>query len=302
MSDIKNKKINLGIILIIIGSIWILSNLNIIDIDFQTIINHIIRGVVDLWPLILVVVGIGIIFKNDLLNTALWILFLVTVVVYSLFFKDNILDKDYKEAFIDEVYTSEMKEGINRGSLILDVGATSFNIDAIEDDFIKIEQDGAFKYKFSNKQDIDTIYMSNKKDTFINGKSRKFDLGINKDIPWQFKMNIGAVSGNLNLKDIMVRHIILDMGAGDIEITLGKKNNFTSVNIDAGASRIVINIPKDVGVKIDMDGALNSTNLDGLGLIKTSKGKYISEKYDDATNKYEIEVDMGVGSFEINYY
>ena len=73
-------------------------------------------------------------------------------------------------------------------------------------------------------------------------------------------------------------------------------------DIDAGASQIKINIPKDSGLKVELDGGLNTSNLDQLGLIKLDNGDYISQNYDLSLVKFEIDVDMGVGSFEINYY
>lgn len=302
MSDIKNRKVNLGIILILVGVLWILSNFNIIDINLYSILNHMVRGIFDLWPLILVIIGIGIIFKNELLNTGLWILFLLILVIYSLFVKDNILKNNSQKPFKAEVYTSKMREDIQRGNLDLEVGATSFNIYGLDNDFARFEHDGAFKYKFTNKKSIENLYISNKNNSFINNKSRSFNLGLNSNIPWNLNMDIGAISGNLNLSDIMISKVDLDMGAGNLEMTLGKRNDFTSVDIDAGASKIAIYIPKESGVKIDLEGALNSTNLNDLGLVKSSSGEFISENYDKATNKYEMDIDMGVGSFELNYY
>lgn len=242
------------------------------------------------------------VFKNDLLNTVLWILFLVVLIAYSLFLKDNILEKNNNSTFKPEVYTSEMREDIERGHLDLEVGASSFNIYGQDDDFVRFEHDGAFRYKFKNKDSVENLYVTNINNTFMKGKARSFELALNTDIPWSFKMNVGAVSGNLNLKYIMLRSMSLDMGAGNLDMTLGKKNNFTSIDIDAGASKIAIYMPRDVGVKIELDGALNSTNLDSLELIKTDSGEYISKNYDNAINKYEMDIDMGVGSFEINYY
>lgn len=298
----KSKKINLGIILIVIGIIWILSNLNLINVNLYSILTHMMRGIFDLWPLILIIVGIEIVFKKEGLNTILWIVFLIVLVVYSLFIKDNILEKHSNGTLKDEMYTSEMREDIEKGSLDLDVGATNFNIDGIDDGFIKLEHDGAFNYKFSRKGRTENLYISNKNNFFENGVTRNFELGLNKDIPWKFDLDIGAASGNLNLEDIRVEDIDLDMGAGKVEITLGNKASHTLIDIDAGASQIIFNIPKDVGLKVNYDGALTSTNLDDLGLIKTEKGKYVSGNFNATSTKYEIELDMGVGQFTINYY
>lgn len=305
MIKIKNGKVNLGIFLIIIGSLWILSNFGIVDINLYSIFRLLINGIFDLWPLILIILGMGMIFKNDLLNTILWIIFLLVVLSYSLFFKGDLVGRN-NDSLKEESYIVEMSEDIELGGLHLDVGATNFSVDSIEDDFIRIEHDGAFEYTFDNRDSIEYVYLSNEKvflkNNFLkNSSNRSLEIAINKDIPWEFNMDIGAISGRLDLKDIMVEHLILDMGAGDLEMTLGNKNDFTLIDIDAGASKLVLNLPRDVGLDISFDGGLNSTNLDSLDLIKNNNS-YISKNYEDTASKYEIEVNMGVGEFVLNYY
>lgn len=262
------------------------------------------RAIFDLWPLILVIVGINIMFKKEGLNTILWIAFLIILIVYSFFIKDNILERASNGTLKDEIYTEEMRTDIERGRLDLDVGATSFNIGSIDDNFVKIEHDGAFNYKFNRKESAENVYISNEvtNDIFNSKSKRNFELGLNKEIPWEIDMDLGAVSGNLNLKDIVAEKVDLDMGAGKIEIILGDKAEFIFMDIDAGASQIILNIPESAGLKLNYDGALNSTNFDDLGLIKTEKGKYVSGNFNAAITKYEIELDMGVGQFTINYY
>ncbi len=307
MFKIKNKKINLGIILIVVGITWILSNLNLININFYSIIKHMVRGIFDLWPLVLIIIGIDIMLKKDGLNTILWILFLISLVVYSLFIKDNILKTPYNENR-EEEYTPEMIEeiemrnDIERANLYLDVGATNFNIAGVEDELLSLDHDGAFKYRFDSKGSTENIHISNKSNIFNNSDKRNFQLGLNKNIPWNLDIDIGAVSGKMNLEDIYIENLDLDLGAGSVELTLGDKAKLTSIDIDAGASRIIFNIPKTSGLKINIDGALNSTNLDEIGLIKTDSRNYISENFNSVSSKYEIEVDMGIGQFSVNYY
>lgn len=307
MVKIKNKKINLGIILIVVGILWILSNLNLININFHDIINHMIRGIFDLWPLILIVIGIDIIFKKDALNTVLWILFFTLVIVYSFFIKDNILrtplngnqEGIYTPETLEEI---EMRNSIERAKLYLDVGATNFNIVSVEDELLSLDHDGDFKYSFDSRGSTENIYISNKSNIFKNADKRNFELGLNKNIPWNLDLDIGAVAGKMNLEDIDIGKIDLDIGAGSVELTLGDKAKLTSIDIDAGASQIVLNVPQNCGVRISIDGAFKSTNLDEIGLIKTDKNNYVSGNFNTSSSKYEIEVDMGVGEFTLNYY
>ena len=308
MIKIKSKKTTLGIILVILGILWILSNLNVIDLNLYRVVSNIIEGLFDLWPLILVVIGISIIFKKEALNTILWIVFLVILIIYSLFMKNDIRQQELsnknfsEQSFKEETYSGEMNSSIERGRLDLDIGATSFKIESIEDDFMKLDHDGAFNYKISKEGRTENIYISNKKNIIQNGMDRRLKLGLNKTIPWIIDLDMGAASGNLDLKDIMVEEFDLDMGAGKIEASFGNKAELTIIDIDSGASQIILNIPKDSGLKINMDGALNSTNLDELGLMKIDKGEYISNNFNSTESKFEIEVDMGVGNFEINFY
>lgn len=307
MVKIKNKKINLGIILIVVGIIWILSNLNLININLYNMINQIIRGIFDLWPLILIVIGINVIFKKELLNSILWLVFLIVLLVYSFFTKDDIFKTPYN-GNSEEIYTPEMLEeiemrnDIERAKLYLDVGATNFNIVSVEDELLSLDHDGDFKYSFDSRGSTESIYISNKSNIFKNADKRNFELGLNKNIPWNLDIDIGAVAGKINLEDIDIGKIDLDIGAGSVELTLGDKAKLTSIDIDAGASQIVVNVPKNSGVRISIDGALKSTNLDEVGLIKTDKNNYVSGNFNSVSSKYEIEVDIGVGEFTLNYY
>lgn len=304
----KDKKIKIGIALIVVGILWMLSNLNFINIGFYNIIAYMVRGVFDLWPLILVIVGVNIIFKKDVLNIILWVVFLVILIIYSFFIKENILQKGNilqyptdKHAK-DKVYSVEMKDGIRKGNVSLDIGGASFNIDPIDEKFSELKHDGAFNYKLSKNSETQNLHISNKDKFLKNQGNRGFALGINKNIPWNFDIDMGAVNGKLNLKDVITENLDVDMGAGKFEITLGDKGGLTFIDIDAGASQIILNIPKDTGMKLKYDGALSKTNFDNLGLIKTDRGRFVSENFNVSDTKYELDIDMGVGEFMINYY
>ncbi len=298
----KNKNLVMGVVLILIGLAWILSNLGLIDINLYSSFLLIIRGFFDLWPVILIIVGIGIIFKNDMLSTILWVLFLVLLIIYSLFFKGDILNTRSNDYLEEKIYTEEINDRVELGNLDLDIGASNFTISSTDDKLIRLKQDGAFKYKVTSKGNVENVELSNKSTNLYNTGPRNLSLEINKNIPWKLDIDVGAVSGDLDLKDIIVKDIDLDMGAGNLEISLGNLSEKSYLDLDAGASKITINLPKDSGLKVDFDGALNSSNIDSLALTKLGDGNYISNNYEEAKVKFEIEVDMGVGSFEINFY
>lgn len=302
---IRRGRLNLGIALILIGLLWILSNFNIIDINLYNILSNLIRGLFDLWPLILIIIGISFIFKKEILNTILWAGFIAVLLIYSFFVKDTITLRNSSDSvFKEEEIEFQMEEGIEKGKLYLDIGAAKFKVDSADFELVKLRQDGDFNYSVTSKGFVEEVYIENKVnfDWINTRKERDLFLSLNKGIPWEMDLDVGAVSGDLDLKDIMIDHISIDMGAGDLEFTMGDKNDFTSIDIDAGASNIVLNLPRDIGLKVQLDGGLNSINLDTLDLIEPEKNKFESKNYGDSTSKYEIDVDMGVGNFKVNYY
>lgn len=294
----KNKRVIFGFLLIILGGIWILGNLDIIDLN----IGYIISGLMDLWPLILVVIGINIIVKNKGVKLAVWILFIVIIIVYSFFIGDN-----YNNSTVNEAYSIKMEDNIEKGELDIDVGATRFEVKSGSDDFTTISSNYRLDHETKTEGSTQYIDISNDNTSYFFNFFEKnegsfVELDINESIPWEVEVDCGAVDGELNLEEIDIERLDLDVGAGNIEVTLGEKSDFTNINIDSGVSKIVLNIPKESGIRVKLYGGLNSTNLKELELIEEKEDFLVSKNFDDASTKYDINIDMGLGDFKINYY
>jgi len=294
----KRRNVIFGIILIALGLIWLLSNMDIINFDLFILIDSLF----ELWPLILIVIGINIIFENKILNTALWLIFIIIVIAYGFFINDtNNVKNDYSEDLL-----VEMNEGVIKGELNIDLGAAEYNIESYnsQTSLAKISSNTKFDYNYesgtsNNSQRVD---ISNDISNNIFNNKNNLDIDINNKLIWNIDVDTGASSGNLNLKNVKVQKIDLDLGAGKIDVDFGDLHSTSYVNIESGASSIVLNVPNDAGLKIEMDGALNSTNIDDLGLIESEGDVLISKDYTKKDTKFDIKVDMGVGSFKINRY
>ncbi|WP_130805896.1 LiaF transmembrane domain-containing protein [Senegalia massiliensis] len=290
----KGRNLSLGLIFIALGTLWILGNMEIINFS----IFDIMRSFFNLWPLILVIIGINIITKNNTLKTILWILFIVIVIGYSFYINDS----NYEE----HIYTEEaveLNEDTIKGELNLDLGATKYDVVSKDNEsnlaYIKSNKNYQTKERVSNSSQILTI-SNDLSHSFSD--DNKLNVNINNNIVWSIDIDTGASNGELNLENVKVQNLELDMGAGKIDAKLGSLNNTTYINIESGASKIVLNIPEDAGLKIEMDGALNSTNIDDLNLVESQDDMLVSQDYAKRETKFDIKVDMGVGSFKINRY
>jgi hypothetical protein len=120
-------------------------------------------------------------------------------------------------------------------------------------------------------------------------------------LPLDIKLDIAAARTELDLSKLIVKNISLDAGAGDIEVRLGCKSDEVFLKIDSGASRVSIIVPEEMGLKIDSDIALSSTNFRRVGLKKYN-GQYRSDNLSTADCRALIEIDSGVSQIEIDYY
>lgn len=76
------KNVTLGVILILIGIIWLLANLSILSFS---IVDVFFRSLARLWPLLLIGFGLNILLKEKgILKLLIWLIIVVTIFLYGL--------------------------------------------------------------------------------------------------------------------------------------------------------------------------------------------------------------------------
>lgn len=295
----NKKNIVSGVLLILAGLIWLLSDFGIIDFNFK----YFIYSFFELWPLIFIIIGLGLIFKNNTLNNILWLVFLIILVLYGSHMEKNYNQKQEigREDRQDKNISIDLEERIERGELDLNIGASFFEIKGEEEGFALLKHNGQFNHRIGKDNETQSLIIDSDRGVNWRDRSNNLFLGLNNKLTWNIDIDSGAGKGILDLEDIILQEVNIDMGAQGLEMTLGNKSPTTNIDIDGGASSIDINIPKGSGVRLKLDGALNSTNLKDLDL--TERDDYlITEGFEDSPNKFYLDIDMGVGNLNINYY
>lgn len=293
----KNKHLGFGIFILSLGILLLLVNTGIID---WTIFNSLF----DLWPVLLVMAGINIIFRhNEIVKVITWLAFLALLICYSVFYKGGIYINNSKWNTSNTV-KYERKAGVEAGELKLDLSGTKLSLGSTSTDLVNAilknsnirnsidEENGGKKeyVVFQEKHPFGINFNSNNEDCRID---------INNSIYWDMDIDAGAINGTIDMSDLKVNNLKLDTGAANVKLIFGSKNNAVNVTIDGGASNIESYIPSGTGVKVRLDTALSSTNLSELGWIKQGHD-YISPNYDNASVKINMDVDMGAGKFDVN--
>lgn len=310
------KKIFWGVMLVLIGTLFILKNLGVIYFTWHTIWR--------LWPLILILWGISLIPVKDYLKLIFSVVAIALSVLlvqkydktgyYNFGWRDSDRGRNREQFDRDDWNdTSETQElfqpfdsAINRVELKLDAAAGEFRLEetAPDDQLLTLFKEGSvgnYSMTSQDEYDVRTIELKiRESNAKIRTRGNRVKLGLNTTPVWDFDMNIGAASIDFDLSNYKVGEIDLDGGASAINLKLGDRSDYTKLDIDAGAASIDIKIPESAGAELKIETALSSKNFPGFKKIE--KGLYRTENYESAAKKIEIKIDAAVSSLNINRY
>jgi len=124
------------------------------------------------------------------------------------------------------------------------------------------------------------------------------DLVLPAGKSMELEINAGAADIAADLSGIQLKRLEVDAGAADIHVLLPYVLGELKVEMDTGASDITIEVPRKAAIRLTADGALNSTNLDDLKLIRHNR--YLaSPDYDKAEARLAIDIDSAVTDLTI---
>lgn len=297
----KKSGINIGLVLIIIGIIWILRSAGVIDFSIW-------YSFLKLWPLIFIAIGLSLIFSHkSFAKLIIWAVFLAILLLYGIFggtIRNKINDSSNQERGIGSFSHSEkLLSNTDNARMKLEVGGATVNIDSNEIQLFDAEiydEDIVFDIENDRSSDIRIYSQKERRSTSDLGDRYLWDIEMSDKIPWELILNAGAVKGDLDLTDLEINELDINIGASTLEISFSDISNVADVNIKAGVSNINLYIPENVGVKISMRSVLVAKNFGSAGFRK-SGNNYYSKNYDDTDNKIFIEIEMAVGNVTVRF-
>ena len=147
-------------------------------------------------------------------------------------------------------------------------------------------------------------------------------LKLNPEIPVEMDLEFGVAKGVIDLSEMNVPELVLEVGVGNLQIYnigdshledlsfeggVGKfeldfRGDFKSdmkVDIEIGAGKTVLNLPRKTGTKIELDKSFfSSCSIDDV----YKKGDvYYNDSWDKTEYCLEIYIETGIGKIEINW-
>jgi len=304
----KTSHIFWGVFFISIGSLVLIGNLT--DISFTW------NAAWKFWPMVLVLIGVSILVKNQIgkgIVAGLAAFVLALTLYASVSATTNLIDDDFEINFGDETavydttyFSQDYSDSIKTATLNFSAGAGGFKMLTSTDKLIDFRTEGNVSNYSLDRQDSEShseinFDMKNRHIRLSNNNYKNsVEMSLNQKPEWELNFDFGAASVDLDLTQYKVSKIDIDMGAAALNIKLGDLADVTRFKIDAGASDIDILIPDSVGCEINSDAALSSRNYEGF--TKISKDLYRSENFEKFSKKIYIDIDCGVSSIDVKKY
>ncbi len=318
MKNNANPGSKLGLVLIIMGVLFLLSKLEIFKFSFS-ILGY-ISALISIWPMVLIVVGISILLnKHTMIKMILWSFFLILVLLYSsygerfqgfdgfhsfqgfeFFIENGQINSNWNSKGASKSISINNNNGAEKGAMNIDLGACKLEIGETSDDLVEIRsnmKELSYKSNYNNKEKTENIEIW-EEDSSKEIKSRDTNLKLNEDIVWDINAHLAALDANLDLSQLKVSTFTLDLVAGNVDLFLGAENAHTDVYFNGAGSNINIHVPKESGVKIIKEGKLMNFE-DKIGL-KEKETDFVSLNYHEADAVVDVYLNASAANITVD--
>lgn len=290
------------LLLISAGVLFLLNNLGIVDWNIWL-------SLLSLWPVILIGIGLDLLIgRRSMLGSLV-----VAVVVLALLFGGAwYLVQDSRPSGATETHTiSQSLAGVSQAEVTIRAGAGGFRLGPLAEDgqliagTVQLRPNQNLEESFETSGDKATyrlgIIGSNiiLAPTLGRNNSEQWDLDLSQEAVIDLNVTAGAGDAAVDLTRLDLSHLAFHMGVGDATVVMPEQGQFQA-KVDGGAGKLVIRIPPEMAARIQADSGIGSMQVDGE--FQHVGDFWVTPGYENAENRVDIEVDIGLGTIVIESY
>jgi len=311
----RGDKLFWGLLLILIGTLFMLENLGYLNFSFA--------GIWRFWPVLLIYWGFSALLKpkDGSIHPAL-LGIQVALIVLVLFFviqpkesRSNLRawnwnksdrrterGQEVKEYDFSEAYDSSIKTA----AFELEFGAGSVTLEADDAELVGAKANsnfGGYSFETENNEGGVKILMQYKNKNIklkgADGFENRLDLRLHTSPIWKIEMDMGATDAEFDLSKLKIAELEINCGAADVELKMGAPIGDKSVlKINSGVANIDVKLPQGVACEIISNSALSSKDFEGF--VAVSSGIYQTPDFKSAKNSWLISLETGLSSVRIS--
>ena len=128
---------------------------------------------------------------------------------------------------------------------------------------------------------------------FIGPSEGVWRFQVVRDLPVLMSVEAGASSVNIDLRDVLVKHLSVKTGASSVSVTLPARGTCL-FDLEGGATTVNIVVPEATAARIRVDG-VTSMDVDMNRFPRLEPDLYQSPDFETATDRAEINITSGLG-------
>lgn len=274
-------------VLILIGVFALLVNAGVISTDRLSLLF-------DLWPVILIVIGLELLTRRGLPGQAgdVAAVLIVLVAAGGAVAYVALAPNPGATGTLD---SHAAVGNLDHASVEIDAGAANITVtgsSSLEGDLYHSHIAYSGSKPEVNLDSDGTLTISQGNNRFGVFQARRFtlDLQLNSSIPWTISSNGGASTETFKLASLPLKSMDINTGASREDITLGTPSGVVPITINGGALTVNLHRPGGTGASVSVSGGAVSLNFDGhqnhaIGDVQQSTG--------DQSDMYRVEVSGG---------
>jgi hypothetical protein len=297
------------VLLIAVGSLFLLQNLGILPWDAW-------RQIWRLWPLVLVLVGVELLFGGRVRGTSLLVLVLALlgggVVLLSTIPVARIAASPWESRSFEQPL-----QGVTQADVRVEFGAGRLEVGALPAGGTKLSTasyEGPAELlpreprsSASNGRADVRYTLGDRGDgfnllPFLRGERRAPSLIVSlaPEVPQSLRITTGAAESRVDLSKLRVSQLDLETGASSTWLRLPEAAGTTTAQIEAGAANVEIELPEGVAAQLRYEGGLSALHVENPRLVREGgNGRYRTGDYDTNPNKVDLRIETGASTVTV---
>ena len=262
----KRNALFWGLVLVVLGALLLLDNLNILQFSVWQIV----------WPLLLIAAGA-------------WVLLGVT--------QGGRGEAQQLSVPLEGEPAAQVKLSHGAGELVVSAGAGPSEL-------VSGTFGGGVEYRSARESGRQTVKLKSPINAFMpwdwfGGNARLWTVALNGEVPLALEIESGASSSRIDLSAIQLTELELEVGASSADVSLPLGTGNTRVKIEAGAASVSLRLPPTAEARVRYEGGLSSLNINS-GRFMRMGNTYQTANFDSASDRLDIDIESGVGSVTIH--
>lgn len=251
------------VVLIGIGVILLLSNLNII-----TTAN--LAALTALWPLLLVALGLEILFgRRSTLASGLIALLMIGAVIFILIAGPKV-GLNLPTAQVIEEHFSEPIGQAQSAKVLIDTGSDPVSIAALSGSKNLIDANithvGEMEFTVSGTTDKNIVLRKRPATTtfqwgFNLTQPTRWDISLSPEVPLDLTLEGGSGSTNADLGKLQLDRLAVDVASGSFVVALPESNSAYEADFEGGSGSLRATLPGDSDLTVRVIGHSGSITL-----------------------------------------